>query len=187
MLCNNHLFFIAVFPFASTTIILPMSTTYRLSFRMMHWLSAAMLIGLFISGLFIEGLSYYSSWYQRLPMLHIGFGLLLVPLTIIRFASRRQQPKFKHLMGVRHVYLLIYSLLSILFISGYLISSEGGSVSIFGLFSLPELVVFANQAQVIGALHEWVAYILAIVVLLHIAAALWHHFFKKDDTLRRMI
>lgn len=35
--------------------------------------------------------------------------------------------------------------------------------------------------------HTWLGYAIAVLVVLHVAAALWHHFGKRDDVLRRMM
>lgn len=74
-------------------------------------------------------------------------------------------------------------------ISGYLISTEDGRpIAVFGWFSVPALgALFDNQADIAGLVHEYVAYSLITLALLHAVAALKHHFFDKDHTLKRML
>jgi cytochrome b561 len=36
-------------------------------------------------------------------------------------------------------------------------------------------------------IHGWVGTIFYYVIGLHILGALWHHFGRRDDTLRRMV
>ena len=36
-------------------------------------------------------------------------------------------------------------------------------------------------------MHEFIAYGIILLVSIHIVAALYHHYFKKDDVLRRMM
>lgn len=41
--------------------------------------------------------------------------------------------------------------------------------------------------ETIGHLHETIGTVFYWVIGLHIAAALWHHFYRRDDTLKRML
>jgi cytochrome b561 len=73
-------------------------------------------------------------------------------------------------------------------LTGWVMSSAGGyPVHLFG-FSLPLLVaknkVMATQWH---TYHTWVAYGLAGLIGLHICGGLKHHFYDKDDTLKRML
>ena len=58
----------------------------------------------------------------------------------------------------------------------------------FGLFKVPQ---FTSPDKVAARAYEenhiWGAYILAALVVLHIMAALYHHFYKRDRILMRMI
>jgi cytochrome b561 len=42
-------------------------------------------------------------------------------------------------------------------------------------------------AETLVSVHEWGSRVLLVLVLLHVAAALRHHFVLKDDVLRRML
>ena len=46
---------------------------------------------------------------------------------------------------------------------------------------------FANQEDIAGEIHEWLAYSLIALVSVHALAALKHHFIDKDSTLIRII
>jgi cytochrome b561 len=74
-------------------------------------------------------------------------------------------------------------------ITGWILSSASNfPVSYFGLFTLPNLVAPDKQlASTMHEVHETLFNILAAFALLHIAAALKHHFVLKDDVLRRML
>ena len=68
-------------------------------------------------------------------------------------------------------------------------SARNFPVSWFGLFTLPDLVA-AEQGRVYELfhdVHEVLAMTLFCVALLHIAAALKHHFVDRDNVLRRML
>ncbi|NSZ62788.1 cytochrome b [Agrobacterium tumefaciens] len=60
---------------------------------------------------------------------------------------------------------------------------------VFDLVVVPGLpMAISDQAEAFWTeVHATLAYLAAVIVLLHVAAALWHHFIRKDPTLRRMI
>ncbi|WP_256379783.1 cytochrome b [Chelativorans sp. ZYF759] len=39
----------------------------------------------------------------------------------------------------------------------------------------------------VAPIHSLLSWALLVIVLIHVAAALWHHFYRRDDVLRRMI
>jgi cytochrome b561 len=84
---------------------------------------------------------------------------------------------------------LLYVLLFAMPLSGWMMSSARGfPVSWFGFFTLPDLV--PKNKPLYDALlttHQTLAWVLAAVVTLHVAAALKHHFMLRDDVLRRML
>ena len=48
--------------------------------RFLHWITAILVIALFVSGWYMVELDYYSNWYQTLPELHILGGVILLLL-----------------------------------------------------------------------------------------------------------
>lgn len=160
-----------------------------------HWLSALVVIGLFGVGFWMVDLNYYSEWYRTAPHYHKSVGILLAMLTLFRLAWKVYQPKpvalgsqlEKRSASVAHR--LIYLLLFSLFISGYLISTaDGRGIDIFDWFTLPGLgELFAEQEDLSGLVHEWIAYSLIGIAVLHGLAACKHHLIDKDTTLKRMI
>jgi len=87
------------------------------------------------------------------------------------------------------VHLLLYGLLFALMLSGYLISTaDGRGLEVFGLFTLPAtLTAIPRQEDVAGAVHLTLAWLLIGLAALHALAALKHHLFDRDRTLRRML
>jgi cytochrome b561 len=61
-------------------------------------------------------------------------------------------------------------------------------VVVWGVLPLPALIG-TNEAlgETLVEVHELVARALLVLILLHVAAALRHHFILKDDVLRRML
>ena len=60
---------------------------------------------------------------------------------------------------------------------------------VFDLVVVPGLpLVISDQSEAFWSeVHATLAYLAAAIVFLHVAAALWHHFIRKDSTLRRML
>lgn len=85
-------------------------------------------------------------------------------------------------------HLALYACLLVLPMLGWLLSDAlGNPVHLFGL-TLPHLVApdddLADRAL---AWHQDAAWTLLCLVLLHAAAALWHHFVLRDGVLRSML
>jgi cytochrome b561 len=87
------------------------------------------------------------------------------------------------------VHFAFYLLMVLLPITGWMISSAVGlPVSFFGLFVLPDLILPNESLHLLlSAMHKWLSYGLILAIITHIVATLWHHFIRKDDTLRRML
>ena len=66
-------------------------------------------------------------------------------------------------------------------------TADGRGIAVFGLFEVPAtLTSIPDQADVAGAIHEYLAWALVIFAGLHALAALKHHFIDRDATLVRM-
>ena len=74
-------------------------------------------------------------------------------------------------------------------ITGWLISSANGlPISFFGLFLMPDLISpNPSVHRLMETIHAWLAYALIAFFILHVLAALKHHFINKDNILRRML
>lgn len=168
---------------------------YNLVARVIHWLSAIVIVGMFAVGIWMVDLSYYSTWYHEAPFLHKSVGILLALLTIFRvvWKASTASPKVTgsrfEKIASKAVHHTMYLDLFIIFVSGYLISTEDGrGIDVFNWFTIPGAgALFEGQADLAGVVHEIAAWTLIIMVVLHVLAALQHHFISKDDTLRKMI
>ncbi|GGD67677.1 cytochrome b [Lacimicrobium alkaliphilum] len=165
------------------------------SLIIVHWLSALAVFGLFALGWWMVDLTYYSDWYRTAPHTHKSVGILLALLTLFRLFWRATHKRpaplgnkvERRTSGLAHK--LIYMLLILLFTSGYLISTaDGRGIEVFDWFTVPGFgSVIENQEDLAGDIHEWLAYTLIALAVLHALAALKHHLINKDKTLTRMI
>ena len=164
---------------------------------LLHWIVAITVFGLFGLGYWMVDLGFYDSWYKAAPELHKSIGLCLFAIMVFRLVWRIVQIQPAHLETHKSierktatiVHLFIYILLFSIMFAGYFISTaDGRGIEIFGLFEVPGFGSFIeNQEDKAGIFHQYAAYLLMLIVFLHAAAALKHHFIDKDKTLARMI
>ena len=162
-----------------------------------HWLVALIIIGLFSSGYWMVELNYYSPWYKSAPFWHKSVGIVLLALMLFRVSWRglkgAPKPLTSHSKTVQlassMTHLALYILIFTILCSGYLISTaDNRPIEVFGWFEVPSLgELFTEQADRAGLVHQFGAYSLIALAALHALAALKHHFFDKDDTLKRML
>ncbi len=164
---------------------------------LLHWATAALVVGLFGLGLWMTSLSYYDPWYRTGPWLHKGIGVVLVALLLLRLVWRAvnrgpaPEPGHSRLerVAARVAHLALYGLLFAVATAGYLISTaDGRPLEVFGWFEIPALVTgIPNQEDLAGEVHYWLAVGLVSLAGVHALAALKHHFLDRDRTLRRML
>lgn len=167
---------------------------YGLLTRLTHWVMALGVIGLFVLGLWMVTLNYYSPYYNTAPHIHRSVGILLLILLVLRFGWRLVNPRPDdnelapwERMASRVVHWGFYPLLLALMVSGYLISTaDGRPIEVFDWFSVPSLVQKKGLEDTAGEVHEILSYLTIAVVALHAAASLKHHFIDRSRILVRM-
>lgn len=174
------------------------STSYGWVAIAFHWISAIVVLGMFGLGLYMVELSYYDPWYRDALNLHKATGVLVACLISMRLTWKYLNLSVKSISSERSqriqnlaassVHVLMYTLLVMLFLSGYLISTEDGrGIEVFGVFILPSIgQLFEHQSDISGTIHLYMAWGLIVLVIVHVFAALYHHFVLKDLTLKRM-
>ncbi|MCP3871066.1 MAG: cytochrome b [Gammaproteobacteria bacterium] len=163
----------------------------------LHWGMAVVIIGLFALGLYMTSLDYYDPWYQKGPNLHRSIGVLLLTVLVFRLVWRIANPRPEPLgddppvlhKAAELVHRLLYLFLFAIAFSGYLISTaDGRAVEVFDWFSVPALLPgVENLEDYAGEVHLVLAITLMVLVGVHAAGALKHHFIDKDRTLLRML
>lgn len=164
--------------------------------KFLHWLIAALIGAQFYimtrRDYFPEGAPekmQYMLWHKS-----IGITLLLCILALGVFRHLGKRPMMLNSMprweriAARISHILLYLLVLLMPIGGYLMSTFSGyDVRFFG-YLLPKLVSI-NQplADLCYQGHVTSAYVLLGVLGVHILAALKHHFIDKDSILRRML
>jgi cytochrome b561 len=168
---------------------------YNTTAKILHWISALLVIGLFSLGLWMVDLSYYNDWYKTAPHIHKSVGLCLFALTLLRVVWKlfTKHPDIEgekwEIQAAKIAHITLYLLLFSIFISGYMISTaDGRAIPVFNWFSVPGFGSFIeNQEDIAGVVHYYLAFTLIGLAVLHALAALKHHFINKDNTLKKML
>ena len=162
----------------------------------LHWLVVFLIVGQFVLTSLAEDLPL---GLQKLIVLarHKSDGILILALVLVRLLWRRYSPGPALPGGLKPwervlAHLTHYGLYALLLVTplmGWLMSSaKGYSVSFFNLFPLPNLVGRSDAVyDFTHEAHELLAWAMAVLVGLHVLAALKHHFVLKDNVLRRML
>lgn len=162
----------------------------------LHWLVAIVVIGLFALGLWMTDLTYYDDWYKQAPFIHKSIGILLFGTMIFRLIWRwtntepQAEPSLTRIerLGSSAAHWALYGLLFAIMISGYLISTaDGNSISVFGWLEVPATLMKEHQEDIAGDVHFWLAWTVIVLASLHALAALKHHFWDGDATLKKML
>lgn len=162
----------------------------------LHWLVLVLFIGIYAS---IELRVFFdkgTETREALKSLHFMLGLLMFALVWLRLAMRLKYPapriepappQWQELTS-KLTHLLLYVLMLGMPLVGWLILSAAGKpVPFFGL-TLPALIgVNKELASQLKEIHELVGTLGYFLIGAHAAAALFHHYIKRDNTLLNML
>lgn len=130
-------------------------------------------------------------------MLHKSIGITILCLMVMRagwiYHTGKPDlppavPRWERYFS-RMVQYSLYVLLIAMPLCGWILSiAENRVPSWFGLFAMPlPIAPNENLASIMDQAHKTIAWILIVLITLHIAGALKHHFFNKDEVLVRML
>ena len=166
---------------------------YSIVSLILHWLIAALVVTQ------VALITVYESTESRdFVNAHKSVGLTILVLTLVRLGWRIVNPAIplpdtmrrweKWLARATHV--VFYAFLIGMPLVGWAASSAAGrDVQWFGLFPWP-LLPIAGGREMAGQLmdmHELAAKALYVLIALHVAGALKHHFIDRDNVLHRMV
>ena len=128
---------------------------------------------------------------------HKSLGILILILVILRLVNRlivgapAPEPGIERWQKAASsaTHGLLYVLLVAMPIVGYIANSAyGAPTPFFGLFNLPPIVAENKPlSETLFTLHRWSGFLMIVLVLMHIGAALFHHVIRGDNVLRRML
>lgn len=161
----------------------------------LHWATAALVVfnlGLGVSMVPLAISPTKLQWY----LTHKSIGITVFVLTAARLLARLvagvpapvAMPDWQR-RAAAAVHALLYALLIVVPVSGWLYSSSTGvQVVYLGTVALPDLVPKDRSlAAALKAVHVSLNLVLVTLVAVHAAAALRHHFVDRDAVLSRML
>lgn len=164
--------------------------------QLFHWVIAGLILFQFGLGWYMEDLPLGPRKFD-LYQLHKSMGLTIFGLAVLRLTWRlfspapplpASMPRWEK-VAARSSHGLLYGLIFLQPIIGYLQSNAANfPIVLWGVVPIPAILP-ENEAlaETLVVVHSYGAIALAVVVLVHISAALRHHFWLKDDVLRRML
>jgi cytochrome b561 len=167
---------------------------YTVSAQALHWLTVFLILMILPVAWVMMSLP-TGPEQDRMLVFHRSLGVTIFAVAVIRLAWRSTHPPpplpsntprvLELISQLTHC--LLYALLLLMPVTGYLQSADGRPVSYFGLFNLPGLPqdkALGNAAKVLHLLGQWGVYTL---VGLHVGATVWHVAIRRDGLLDRMI
>ena len=162
----------------------------------LHWVMALLIAGVYACILLRENFPKGSDLRDGLKTWHFMLGLSVLVLAIIRIVVQASSttppiiptPPAWQAVVAKLTHVALYAFMLAMPLAGWTILSASGAVIPFFGLELPALVGQSKpQAAQIKELHETVGTIGYFLIGLHAAAALFHHYLIKDNTLLRMI
>ncbi len=180
------------------------ATSYGTLSKSLHWLMAAIIITLIVVGIYMADLPKETAEQKQYAFqfygLHKSFGVVALLLIIARLAWIRISPppalpavfEAKEQKVVKGLQALLYLLMILVPLSGYIMSNAGGHpINFFGLGELPALV---GKSKALGGFaheaHEVMGFAMLLLILLHMVGAIKHRLKDKggeSDILKRML
>ncbi|WP_395670487.1 cytochrome b [Phenylobacterium sp.] len=161
----------------------------------LHWITALLVIGQIglIMAVDAEGPNA-----RTFAMIHKSDGIMILLLTTVRLLWRLghplaplpdETPRWQAFIA-RATHVLFYVLLFAFPLTGWAASSVmDRPIPIYGLFNWPLLPLEGDRetARSIMDIHRTGAKLLYVLLVLHVAGALKHHFIERNGVLHRML
>jgi cytochrome b561 len=171
-----------------------------------HWIIAALVLtNLCLGFYFANVMGHDDPSFFTIIQLHKSIGLTVLTLSVLRLGWRLINPipplpaDFSPAMRIlaRGTHFLFYFLIIGVPLLGWMMistSPRGTPTPYFGLFNWPHLPFLSTlpredkrtYVELFATAHAVLAYTMAGLVVLHVSAALWHHFSRRDEVLKRM-
>jgi cytochrome b561 len=159
-----------------------------------HWTSAVLIVTVGILGLLHD--SWPHSIQAKWINIHAVLGLVVWALLMLRLAWRlsHRPPGLPADVGEFSrrtsypAHLLMYLLMLVIPVFGIITFIWHGRVFDFGVFRIdPKVASDRAIFHPTEDIHGYLAYALFALIIVHVLAALWHHFVRRDGVLLRML
>jgi cytochrome b561 len=164
--------------------------------RAVHW-TTLLLVAAAFAAVWIADPALVGAYARPIVQLHRSLGLTVAALTLFRLGWRwhvrvpdlpADLPRIQKLAariteGLIYVLLVAQPLIGLLYTNAY-----GLRVNLYFLGELPAVIGKDRElAALLGEAHNFVGYTLLTLIGLHAAAALYHHFIRRDGVLAAML
>lgn len=169
------------------------SAHFNLTARVLHWTMAVMILSMLFVGI---GMVASISLRPTLVSLHRPLGIVILLLVIVRLWNRLRHPPPPlpadlppiQVFAAKASHWLLYALMFAMPLIGWSMLSAGGyPVTMFKGFELPPIAPHdATVYAVLRTAHTWLALLLFATVLMHLSAALFHAWVRRDGVFESM-
>lgn len=168
---------------------------YGLVAQTLHWLMFLMLVGMVTLGYVMDEV--HGLLKIQIIGIHKATGICVLSLVALRLLWRainitpnlpESTPSYQK-WAAHGVHAGLYGMMVFLPVTGWMMSSAAGfPVSVYGFFTMP-MVIAPDKAlrQMFAEWHETGVVVFLVLAAAHVLAALVHHFYYKDNILRRML
>ena len=162
--------------------------------KIFHWLIFLAVASQYAVGEFMPHIG-RGTQETGLVWVHIFLGGIVLLLIVAAIAWRLTHPvpQLPELPSWQRVaatatHWTLYLLILVMTLLGWAATnSRGWTVTVFGI-PLPFLAGKGDRwAHTAGDVHSFLVHVLLALVILHVAAALYHHFFLRDKVLKRIL
>ena len=170
--------------------------TYDAAGKAFHWTVVALVTCQFVTALLLTAIELDTPLDTTIN-LHFNFGLLILVVMVARLVHRwmhpvpvapGDSPGWERVLALV-THRLFYAILLVgPFLGWASASAHSVPVRLFGLLTLPELAPRKAQwGMSAGDIHIYAMWTLLVLIGIHAGAALYHHFVRRDNVLRRML
>jgi len=165
--------------------------------RWFHWILAVVIIGMIAYGWWMN---HFSARADRFffRSIHADIGYVVLVLMVLRLIWRILNPapalppdtsRWNRIAAhISHWALYIVTVTVVMLGWAHSGAHKPDYSSWFGLFHVPQFTSPDKAtADIYEDRHIYAAYVLLALIVLHLAAALWHHFMKRDRVTARML
>lgn len=174
----------------------PSATTYDAAGKALHWAVVALVACQFVTALRLPDIEIDTPLDTTIN-LHFNFGLLILVVMAARLVHRwghpvavapGDSPDWERTLALATHRLFYAILLMGPFLGWAAASAHSVPVRLFGVVALPALAPRkAEWGLLAGDIHGYTMWALLGLIGLHAAGALYHHFVRHDNVLRRML
>jgi cytochrome b561 len=162
--------------------------------RLLHWLMAICILSMLFIG--VGMVSTVTPRYLTLVQIHKPLGIAILVLVIIRLALRfiyrapalpADLPSPMRLAAELSQYLLYALMISMPIIGWAMLSAASYPVVLFGSVYLPSIApVNPGLHTLLWNAHYYLAFAFFVLILMHVAAILFHKLVRKDGVFETM-